>query len=556
MHRRATAAALALLVPASVAPALALSSSEAVAVAVAQSSPSARTHGAARQGPDGPDRPEVTRTGTVHRVVTTTGKRETVSTVLRSAGRTIPLRGAGLLEPGRQSVTGVMDAGGIHVTSASPDPSAPAASLGARAATSADRGTVRPVQGRERSLVLPVKYDSGAIRPGDYAFAEHLGFTVGSKLRLMSGGRYSLRGTIAPWLVLPQGQVCGADRFDVLRRARAAARARGIDVASFDRFLVYLRCAGQSSAEALTPGTVSWYYGRIGTRMAVHELGHNFGLLHASSLACRRERAHSLYRGRCRTDTYGDYQDVMGEGELRVGFNAAHLSGLGWPSDHVAAARTGTWQLRGTQNAARPGLEALRIPGADGTSYWVQVYRPSDGVYLRRQKDDGSTELLSAHDHWYLGDSVRPGTSVTTPDGVRISVSPRASGAPEDPVSVEVDHDAPPPSAPGSPERVRVTQVSHQTVRIAFDAPLTDNGAPVHHYVVSIPGQEGIDVGEEPEDPDHRGARPGVGRRRRSGHVGLLGPDGAGADPRRGRRGQRVRRVGGGSLRELHADRP
>lgn len=489
MGARVAAAVLSLTMCAGLAPAAALASSP----ATAPSHPAPPSREVARSL----DGPEVTRTGTVHRVVTKTRKRETLSTVLRSAGQTIPLRGAGRLEPGRQSVTGVMTAGRLHVTSSSPtregQTRAGPPAAGARAAA-------RPAHGRERSLILPVKYNSPAIRPGDYPFVNALGSGVGTWLRRLSGGRYSLRATVAPWLVLAREPMCGRNRFQVLRWAKRAARTRGIDVGSFDRFLVYQRCPGQSRAEAMVPGTVSWYYGKITATTAVHELGHNLGLLHATRTTCRRQGEHSMFRGRCRTETYGDSYDVMGDGALTDGFNAASLRRLGWPSNHVTAARSGSWQLSETQAPTGDELEALRIPGENGTSTWIQAYRASDGVVVRRQSPDGTTSMHRAHDHWYLGDPVRPGTSVTTPEGVRIAVAPVSPEA-EGTVSVRIDDNAPPPSAPGSPERVRVTQVSHQEVRVAFDAPLTDNGAPVHHYEVSMPGQEGIHVGSEPDHP-------------------------------------------------------
>ena len=152
MGVRTTAAALTMTMGASLAPALALTlapgSSPATAAPSGREAP---TRDPARESPHGP---EVTRKGTVHRLVTGTRKRETVSTVLRSSGRTIPLRGAEQLEPGRQSVTGVMVAGRLHVTSAVPDASA------TRAATRSSTTRAAAVQGRERSLILPVKYRS------------------------------------------------------------------------------------------------------------------------------------------------------------------------------------------------------------------------------------------------------------------------------------------------------------------------------------------------------------------------------------------------------------
>ena len=125
---------------------------------------------------------------------------------------------------------------------------------------------------------------------------------------------------------------------------------------------------------------------------------------------------------------------------------------------------------------------------------------------------------------------------------------------PEGEVVVHVDHDAAPPSAPAPPERVWVTHVSHNEARVAFDAPVADNGAPVHHYEVSFPGQDGAYLSSDPEDLSTDVLLPAPGGDDGMNSWSYSGLEGQGADARRGHRGQRVRRLGRGPLGHLRPD--
>ena len=59
----------------------------------------------------------------------------------------------------------------------------------------------------------------------------------------------------------------------------------------------------------------SWYNGAISIRVVVHELGHNFGAIHASSYACYDENKNRVpISNDCTSSEYGDKFDVMGSG--------------------------------------------------------------------------------------------------------------------------------------------------------------------------------------------------------------------------------------------------
>ena len=74
--------------------------------------------------------------------------------------------------------------------------------------------------------------------------------------------------------------------------------------------------------------------------MISHELGHNFGLLHAASLDC----GANVIGGTCTSAEYGDPFGMMGN-QRAMHFNSAQKAELGWIAPgtvrtHVAGPRT------------------------------------------------------------------------------------------------------------------------------------------------------------------------------------------------------------------------
>jgi M6 family metalloprotease-like protein len=110
------------------------------------------------------------------------------------------------------------------------------------------------------------------------------------------------------------------------------------------------------------------------TQVIAHEMGHNFGLLHAGSLGC----PGAPIGGTCTVAEYGDPFDTMGN-QRAMHFNAEQKRKLNWISAaSVATHITGsaTYTLAPIES---PGgaLYAVKIPTASpNRTYWIEFRQP------------------------------------------------------------------------------------------------------------------------------------------------------------------------------------
>jgi hypothetical protein len=195
--------------------------------------------------------------------------------------------------------------------------------------------------------------------------------------REASFGQVSLSGTVrGPFNLSGYTQTCGMSQW--MGQATAAAKASGINVDSFNHvMLVFPKVdACKFAGWASVGGKTVYINGNstFTTHAMVHELGHNFGLKHASSHTCWSSTGTPLIAsGTCKTEDYVDTVDVMGNRYLGH-FSAYHKEKLGWlRTGNIAVANTpGTYTIRPIEFASS-GVQSLRVPRSDGTFYAVEL---------------------------------------------------------------------------------------------------------------------------------------------------------------------------------------
>ncbi len=97
---------------------------------------------------------------------------------------------------------------------------------------------------------------------------------------------------------------------------KSAATAAGVPLANYTNYMLAFprQSACGWSGMANVGGRNSWINGGMTTFVTSHELGHNFGIHHASSLSCTSGGVRVSFSSNCTASEYGDPYDVMGNG--------------------------------------------------------------------------------------------------------------------------------------------------------------------------------------------------------------------------------------------------
>jgi len=194
----------------------------------------------------------------------------------------------------------------------------------------------------------------------------------------VSYGQQQLAVTITPWLTsttMAKPSTC--DWSQAGTAADAAATAAGY-TATYD-FKVYvfpqIASCGWSGLGYVGFPHLAYINGAgaMQTLVVSHEMGHNFGLLHAASLDCGTKSIG----GTCTSSEYGDPFDVMGN-QRAMHFNAAQKSALGWfAASAVKTHSTGsaTYTLSPIESAGG-STYAVKIPALAKRTYWLEYRQP------------------------------------------------------------------------------------------------------------------------------------------------------------------------------------
>jgi hypothetical protein len=163
--------------------------------------------------------------------------------------------------------------------------------------------------------------------------------------------------------------------------ARAAAQAAGVSLTGYDQIIHYFSRAPSCSWSGVgqLPGRYSWINASSSSTIA-HELGHNFGVHHASSLTCTSASGGRVpVSATCTSSEYGDPFDVMGRGYRHMNIYQKGRLGFLETANTTTVAASGTFTVAPIAQKAT-GTQALRVP-IPGTSqpqlyYYVEFRQP------------------------------------------------------------------------------------------------------------------------------------------------------------------------------------
>jgi len=191
-----------------------------------------------------------------------------------------------------------------------------------------------------------------------------------------SYGALTQTGAVTPWVSIaaPVGNKCYGDMHNEMVNAKSAALALGYNSANYDRTVLYFPhdsaansdCSGYAGWAAVS-GNEVWLNGYIDRRVTVHEQGHNYGLLHANTLACKDSASGNgialAPAANCVSTEYGDDYDAMGGSGLVGSFSADEKNQLSWLGGHKAAlAPGGTVTIAPIETAAAVNAAASAAP--------------------------------------------------------------------------------------------------------------------------------------------------------------------------------------------------
>jgi gametolysin peptidase M11/Big-like domain-containing protein len=196
-------------------------------------------------------------------------------------------------------------------------------------------------------------------------------------------GKLRADGDVFGWYTVPgAGPACDVNA--VAYDAEEAAAADGFVSSGYAHVIYafpYDSACGWAGLGEL-PGSHSWINGYIDrVSVVAHELGHNMGLHHASSLRCTDAGVPVTIGGTCTTSEYGDPFDVMGTASRRN--NGWHLRQIGFmpASGMQTVDGDGTYTLNST--STRGGTQLLRVRRAAPASppYYDLELRAPGGVF-------------------------------------------------------------------------------------------------------------------------------------------------------------------------------
>ncbi len=207
--------------------------------------------------------------------------------------------------------------------------------------------------------------------------------SVADYYREVSNDQMSVTGDVFGWFTVP-ADTTACNHLDWGNAARAAATAAGVDLSAYTNVAVVFphQSACWWVGMAQLPGRNTYINGSADWTAATwlftptHELGHNYGMNHASTLSCTTAGMRVAFSDNCTLDEYGDPYDTMG-GNGQRHFNTWHRwqIGLLGASDVQTITATGTYTIAPAE-AAGGAPRVVRIARPAGNYFYIEYRQP------------------------------------------------------------------------------------------------------------------------------------------------------------------------------------
>lgn len=279
--------------------------------------------------------------------------------------------------------------------------------------------------GEQKTAVMLVNFVDDASQPLTPTGASNLVFTtVSNWYRENSFQQTWLTGDVFGWATIPVSK-SSCDPNKIAAEAQIAAAAAGADLSQYSR-LVYMFPTNACTWSGLAGGTgpqsqtQAWINGDLSLRVVAHELGHNFGLLHAHGLDCDSTPLGES----CFSYTYGDGTDIMGNGTGH--FNAFHKERLGWLNRDVTPPITtitasGTFSLE-PYSTTIDKPKALKVLKSTDPTTGIKTW-----YYIEYRQPIGFDSALATVGNLIKGVVIRTGTDGDADSSQLLDMTPQTN---------------------------------------------------------------------------------------------------------------------------------
>lgn len=242
--------------------------------------------------------------------------------------------------------------------------------------------------GTKRVAVVLINFSNDTSQPYTPTFAAGVAFNnanaVAAYYATTSYGQLTLTGDVLGWYTIPATNAnCAISTW--ASEANTAATAAGVALSGYDNVVYAFPTAASCPWGGLAqmPGRSSWLNGAgaMSLRTMAHELGHNFGTHHASTLNCTEAGVRvslATSAGSCTPNEYGDPFTVMGQSNQYEHTNYSR-GNFGW----LQSANTGTvttpgdYTLSPTGSTSASAIKALRMTRTSSSFFTLEYRQPS-----------------------------------------------------------------------------------------------------------------------------------------------------------------------------------